>query len=58
MSSARLKKIPGVENAPYIGALLRMTHQKVMARLLQALADRGREEYSDWCDLRLTPVVE
>jgi DNA-binding MarR family transcriptional regulator len=41
MSSARLKKIPGVENAPYIGALLRMTHQKVMARLLQALADRG-----------------
>ena len=41
MSSARLKKIPGVEHAPYIGALLRMTHQKVMARLLQALADRG-----------------
>ena len=41
MSSARLKKIPGVEDAPYIGALLRMTHQKVMARLLQALADRG-----------------
>lgn len=25
---------------------------------LQALADRGREDYSDWCDLRLAPVAE
>ncbi|HWB44967.1 MAG TPA: MarR family transcriptional regulator [Hyphomicrobiaceae bacterium] len=41
MSSARLKKIPGARDAPYIGALLRMAHQKVLARLLQALADRG-----------------
>ena len=34
-------KIPGVEDAPYIGALLRLAHRQVRSRLLQALAERG-----------------
>lgn len=41
MSSTRLKKIPGIDQAPFIGALLRMAHRKVVARLLEALAARG-----------------
>lgn len=41
MSSTRLKRIPGIEDVPYIGALLRLAHQEVQSRLLQALADRG-----------------
>lgn len=41
MSSARHKRIPGIEKAPYIGALLRLAHQEVQSRLLKALADRG-----------------
>jgi len=41
MSSTRLKKIPGIGEAPYVGALLRLAHQVVRSRLLQALADRG-----------------
>jgi DNA-binding MarR family transcriptional regulator len=41
MSSARLKRIPGIEDAPYIGALLRLAHQEAISRLLKALADRG-----------------
>ena len=41
MSSVRLKKIPGIEEIPYIGALLRLAHQEVITRLLQALAERG-----------------
>jgi DNA-binding MarR family transcriptional regulator len=41
MSSARLKRIPGIEEAPYIGALLRLAHQEAISRLLKALADRG-----------------
>jgi DNA-binding MarR family transcriptional regulator len=41
MSSPRLKRIPGIEDVPYIGALLRMAHQVVLSRLLEALADRG-----------------
>ena len=41
MSSDRLKKIPGAENAPYIGALLRMAYQQASSRMLQALAERG-----------------
>jgi DNA-binding MarR family transcriptional regulator len=41
MSSPRLKRIPGIEEVPYIGALLRLAHQKVLSRLLTALADRG-----------------
>ena len=41
MSSPRHKRIPGIEKAPYIGALLRLAHQEVRSRLLKALADRG-----------------
>ena len=41
MSSLRHKRIPGIEKAPYIGALLRLAHQEVLSRLLKALADRG-----------------
>jgi DNA-binding MarR family transcriptional regulator len=41
MSSARLKRIPGIEGAPYIDALLRLAHQEAISRLLKALADRG-----------------
>jgi DNA-binding MarR family transcriptional regulator len=41
MSSARLSKIPGIAEAPYIGALLRLTHQVARSRLLEALAARG-----------------
>ena len=41
MSSARLKRIPGAEEAPYIGALLRLAHQEALSRLLKVLAERG-----------------
>jgi len=41
MSSARCKRIPGIEKAPYIGALLRLAHQEARSRILQALAERG-----------------
>jgi len=41
MSSARLKKIPGIEHAPYIGALLRMAYRQARTRILEALADQG-----------------
>jgi DNA-binding MarR family transcriptional regulator len=41
MSTPRLKRISGIEDAPYIGALLRMAHQEAISRLLKALADRG-----------------
>ena len=41
MSSPRLKRVPGIEEVPYIGTLLRMAHQEAQSRLLQALADRG-----------------
>jgi DNA-binding MarR family transcriptional regulator len=41
MSSPRLKRIPGLEEVPYIGALLRLAHQEALARLLEALTDRG-----------------
>jgi DNA-binding MarR family transcriptional regulator len=41
MSSPRLKRIPGIEDAPFIGALLRLVHQKAVSRLLTALAEKG-----------------
>lgn len=44
MSSTRLKKIPGYEDVPYVGALLRMAHQEARTRLLAALAERGFED--------------
>jgi DNA-binding MarR family transcriptional regulator len=47
MSSTRLKKIPGSTEAPYIGALLRLAHQVVRARLLGALADRGLTDINE-----------
>jgi len=36
-----LKKIPGIDEVPYVGALLRMAHQEARTRLLAALAERG-----------------
>lgn len=47
MSSARAKRIPGIEQAPYIGALLRLAHQVARSRLLQALADRGLDDFKE-----------
>lgn len=47
MSSARVKKISGIEKAPYVGALLRLAHREVRARLLQALAERGLGEINE-----------
>ena len=47
MSSARLNKIPGIAEAPYIGALLRLAHQVVRSRLLQTLADRGHADINE-----------
>jgi len=41
MSSSLMKKIPGGDQAPYIGALLRLGHRAARARLLEALAERG-----------------
>jgi DNA-binding MarR family transcriptional regulator len=41
MSSPRLKRIPGIEEVPYIGALLRLAHQEAISRMVKALADRG-----------------
>lgn len=47
MSSARVKKISGIEKAPYIGALLRLAHQVARSRLLQALAERGMDDINE-----------
>ena len=47
MSSAQVKKIPGIAEAPYIGALLRLAHQVVRSRLLQALAERGLADINE-----------
>jgi DNA-binding MarR family transcriptional regulator len=41
MSSARLKQIPGIENIPYIGALLRLAHEEARSRVLRDLTERG-----------------
>jgi DNA-binding MarR family transcriptional regulator len=41
MSSPRLKRVPGIEEVPYIGALLRLAHQEALSRALKGLADRG-----------------
>lgn len=41
MSTVRIRRIPGIEKAPYVGALLRLAHQVARSRLLQALAERG-----------------
>jgi DNA-binding MarR family transcriptional regulator len=47
MSSTRLREIPGIGGAPYIGALLRLAHQVARSRLLQALADRGLADINE-----------
>jgi DNA-binding MarR family transcriptional regulator len=39
--------IPGIERAPYVGALLRLAHREVRTRLLQALAERGLGDISE-----------
>lgn len=36
-----MRKIAGLEKAPYVGALLRLAHQIVRSRLLEALAQQG-----------------
>jgi len=47
MSSVRVKEIPGIEKAPYVGALLRLAHRVVRSRLLQALAERGLDDINE-----------
>ena len=47
MSSGRIKKIPGIRKAPYVGALLRLAHQAARSRLLQALAERGLDDINE-----------
>lgn len=47
MSSTRIRKIPGIAEAPYIGALLRLAHQVARSRLLQALAERGLADINE-----------
>ena len=47
MSSARIKAIPGIEEAPYIGALLRLAHGVARSHLLQALAERGLNDIDE-----------
>lgn len=47
MSSAQLKKIPGGEAAPYVGALLRLAHGTARAHMLQGLAERGFGEIDE-----------
>jgi len=47
MSNTRLRKIPGIEQAPYVGALLRLAYQVARSRLLQALADRGLDDINE-----------
>jgi DNA-binding MarR family transcriptional regulator len=44
MSNDRMKKIPGIDQAPYVGALLRLAHGVARSRLLEALAERGVED--------------
>ncbi|GEM_PF-802745 len=44
MSSPRQRRVPGIEKAPYIGALLRLAHQQALSRILQALAERGMSD--------------
>lgn len=47
MSSAQNREIPGIEKAPYIGALLRLAHGVVRSHLLQALAARGLDDIDE-----------
>lgn len=47
MSSVRIKEIPGIEKAPYVGALLRLAHRVVRSRLLRALAERGLDDVNE-----------
>jgi len=47
MSSTQLKKIPGIAEAPYIGALLRLAHQAARSRMLQALAACGLADINE-----------
>lgn len=36
-----IREVPGFEQAPFIGALLRLVHQKARSRVLVTLAERG-----------------
>ena len=47
MSSVRTREISGIEKAPYVGALLRLAHREVRARLLQALAELGMGDINE-----------
>ncbi|MDR3507241.1 MAG: MarR family transcriptional regulator [Caulobacteraceae bacterium] len=44
MSSDRLSRIPGIEQAPYVGALLRMAHQVARGRIIEALGQLGLDD--------------
>lgn len=41
MSSAATREIPGFDQAPYIGALMRLGLEAARARILEALAEAG-----------------
>lgn len=47
MSSVRSESIPGIEEAPYVGALLRLAHQDVRSYLLKALAEHGMDDFNE-----------
>jgi DNA-binding MarR family transcriptional regulator len=44
MSSAAPNRLPGIEQAPYIGALLRMALQTARGRIVQALSEKGLDD--------------
>lgn len=46
MSSFRIDKFLGFEQAPFVGALLRLVHQEARSRILAALAERGLGDIS------------
>jgi DNA-binding MarR family transcriptional regulator len=47
MSTTRIEKIPGIGEAPYVGALLRLAHQEVRSYLLKALTERGMDDFNE-----------
>ncbi len=46
MSSADLRRFPGLEKGPSIGALLRLAHEEARSRILGALAEGGMGDIS------------
>ncbi len=44
MSSTDASRVPGIEQAPYIGALLRLALQTARGRIVQALNEKGLDD--------------